>query len=417
MTTLLAKRQRIETKSASEGDNDDIVDAIADLSKSVKDAQTETETKVAKMIADAIKPIEEANLEIQKKANRQGLGGWTAASGADGDAKGDADIEAKAFRSYLKSGNPTQFRPEQYLSADEIKTMTVGSDPDGGFTVFPVLSAGVTKRMFDQSPMRRLSRVETITTGDAWEEPIDTDDLGATWVAETEGRPETSTPQVGMLRVPVEEIYAMPRVSQRMLDDSSWKIGTWLENKVGDKFGRTEGYAVLRGDGVKKPRGILTYPTSATADLERPWGTVQTFPSGHATLITQDALKSLVWGLRAPYRAGASWVMNSNTASAVDKLKNLNGDYIWRDGMTAGALPSLLGYPVEIDENMPDVGAGAIPIMFGNFNVAYVIVDKAGYKLLQDPYTAKPFVLFYVYRRTGGALANSEAVKFMVVGT
>jgi HK97 family phage major capsid protein len=401
----------IETKDRA-GDD-------ADVGEQLEEFQSAIEAKVAKMIADATRPLVDATIEMQKKAGRLRIFGSEPSGGAGGQdnpwATDQAKVESKAIRDFLVSAAKV-FRPEVHLTADERKAMTVSSDPDGGYTVFPVLSDGVTKRMFDQSPMRRLSQVETITTGDSWEEPIDNDDVGATWVGETESRPETSSPQVGVLSVPVDEIYAMPKVSQRMLDDSSWNIGAWLEGKIGDKFGRSEGQAVLLGNGMKKPRGILTYPTSASPDLSRPWGTIQYIVSGHATQITADALKSLVWALRAPYRNGAVWVMNSNTAGTIDKLKNENGDYIWRDGLTAGAQPSLLGYPVEIDENMPDISAGTLPIMFGNFKRAYVIVDKSGYRLLQDPYTAKPHVLFYTYRRTGGRLRNSEAVKFLQIG-
>lgn len=400
----MRNRLGLETKAAQD---DDLDDALEQVAKSVEDR---TEKKVKKLIEDAVAPIKDGVTEIQKKMGRPGAGG---ASSEFEDAT-SAAVESKAIRSFLHSG-ARNFVPAQHLTSDEMKTMTVGSDPDGGYTVFPVLSASINKRLFDQSPMRRLSDVQTITEGDSWEEPTDRDDVGATWVAETDTRPETSSPQVGVLNVPVHEIYAMPKVSQRMIDDSSWNIATWLEGKIADKFGRTEGYAALLGNGIKKPRGLLTYPTDAAPDISRTWGVIQHVPSGNATLITADALKSVVWALRAPYRLGAAWLMNSNTAGTIDKLKNENGDYIWRDGLTAGAQPSLLGFPVEIDENMPDIFAGSLPIAFGNLKRAYVIVDKAGYKLLQDPYTAKPFVLFYTYRRTGGALRNSEAVKFMKI--
>lgn len=404
----MRNRFGLETKAAD--DVDELDDALEQVAKSVEER---TEKKVAKLIADAVKPFTESVTNIEKKLNRPGflMGG----DSKDADPAGTA-IETKAVRGFLKSGN-RNFSAEHYLSGDELKTMTVGSDPDGGYTVFPVLSANITKRLFDQSPMRRLSDVQTISEGDSWEEPIDHDDVGATWVEETEARPETSTPKVGMLRIPVHEIYAMPKVSQRMIDDSSWQIGSWLEGKVSDKFGRTEGHAALLGNGIKKPRGLLTYPTDDSSDLSRPWGTIQTVKSEAVSTVTPDSLKSAVWALRAPYRLGATWLMNSNTAGTIDKFKNVNGDYIWRDGLTAGAQPSLLGFPVEIDENMPDIAPNSMPIVFGNLKKAYVIVDKAGYKLLQDPYTQKPFVLFYMYRRTGGALRNSEAVKFLRISS
>ncbi|CDN92515.1 phage major capsid protein [Agrobacterium tumefaciens] len=403
----MRNRFGLETKAAEDGD--DLDDALEQVAKSVEER---TEKKVAKLIADAVKPFTESVTNIEKKLNRPGV--ISAAGGNLSENTEAAAVETKAIRSFLQSGS-RNFSPSNHLTADEMKTMTVGSDPDGGYTVFPVLSASINKRLFDQSPMRRLADVQTITEGDAWEEPRDLDDLGASWVSETETRSETSTPQVGLLQIPVHEIYAMPKVSQRMIDDSSWNISSWLEGKIADKFGRTEGYAALLGDGIKKPRGLLTYPTEVGDDKSRKIDVVQRLASGAATSLTPDGLKNAVWALRSPYRQGACWLMNSNTAGTIDKFKNNNGDYIWKDGLTSGALPSLLGYPVEIDENMPDISAGAFPVVFGNFKRAYVIVDKAGYKLLQDPYTQKPFVLFYTYRRTGGGLRNSEAVKFIRV--
>jgi HK97 family phage major capsid protein len=269
----------------------------------------------------------------------------------------------------------------------------------------------MTKKLFDATPMRQLARVETITTGDAWEEPIDASDVEAVWVGESKARPATETPDLKMFRVPVPEIYALQPVTQRLLDDSGFDLGGWLESKITDKFGRSEGAAFVSGNGDGKPRGFLDYDSVATADATRDWGKLQFIKSGDAALVTADGLRDLTWGLRAPYRAGATFLMNSNTANSVDKLKNENGDYIWRSSMTAGAPNSLLGYPVEFDETMPDIGANQFPIAFGNFKLAYVIVDKAGIRFLRDPFTDKPRVQFYAYRRVGGGLANSEALK------
>jgi len=209
----MRNRLALETKAAQD---DDLDDALEQVAKSVEDR---TEKKVRKLIEDAVAPIKDGVTEIQKKMGRPGAGG---ASSEFEDAT-TAAVEVKAIRSFLHSG-ARNFVPAQHLTSDEMKTMTVGSDPDGGYTVFPVLSASINKRLFDQSPMRRLSDVQTISEGDSWEEPIDRDDVGAAWVAETEARTETSSPQVGVLNVPVHEIYAMPKVSQRMIDDSSWNI-------------------------------------------------------------------------------------------------------------------------------------------------------------------------------------------------
>ncbi len=301
-------------------------------------------------------------------------------------------------------------------------SMSVGSDPDGGYFVLRALSSGMTKKLYDVTAMRRLARVETITAGDRWEEPIDASEVGSGWVGETDARPATQTAKLGMLKVPLHEVYAMPPVTQALLDMAGFDLGGWLFNKITDRFGRDEGTAFLAGDGVGKPQGLLNYPISTAGDDTRPWFTVQYMPTGAAGAFktddtppkTANCLRDLTWKLRTPYRQGASWLMNSNTIAQIDKIQDGQGNYIFRPSMTAGAPSSLLGYPVEIDDvAMPDIGANSLSIAFGNFKKAYVIVDRIGIKLLVDPFTAKPLVLYYAYKRVGGGLANSEAVKFL----
>lgn len=385
---------KLETKNAGEGGTDDgVMGAVAEL--------TEATTAAITAVSDDVKALMTRLDGIEKKANRGRLGG----GGEPADTKADLEKECKAIASFVRTGSET-------LVA-EVKTNSIGSDPDGGYFVLPQISNTMTKRIYDLSPIRQLARVETMTIGDAWEEPIDYGEVAANWVGEQEARPQTASAQVGMLRVPVHEMDANTPVTQRLLDDSYMDIGLWVTNKIGDKFGRTEGIAFSSGTGIKKPLGIMSYPTSTATDFNRPWGTLQYIAAASSGQIAADDLKSLMWSVRAVYRQGSTWLMNSNTASAIDKLKNGDGDYIWRDGLTAGAQPSLLGYPVAFDEAMPDIGAGNYPVTFGNFKLGYLIVDKVGIKVLRDPYTAKPNVLFYAYKRVGGALNHSETLKLL----
>lgn len=331
-----------------------------------------------------------------------------------GDRKGitpeQAEKERKAIGTFARTGDEA-----------ELKALSVDSNPDGGYTVVPVLSNTMTTKLWDQSPVRRLARIETITTGDAFEEPVDNAQSGATWVGERESRPATSTPTLGLIRVPVQEIYASQPITQRLLDDSRFDLGNWIEGKISDKFGRSEGAAYVSGDDVKRPKGFLSYDTDSADDSSRTWGKLQYVVSGHASSFAStnptDALKNLYWAVRAPYRTNATWLMSSATAGQVDKFKDGQGNYIWRDGVTAGAPPSLLGRPVEFCEDMPAVGANAFPIAFGDFKRGYLIVEKAGIKMLRDPFTDKPNVIFYAYRRVGGGLANSEAIKLLKIST
>lgn len=314
--------------------------------------------------------------------------------------------EHRALASFVRTGNDA-----------ELKTLSVGSDPDGGYTVLPAVSAGMTTRLFDMGVMRKIARVETIDAGDSFEEILDQDEAGASWVGEATARTATDTPQLGKISIPLNEIYSLQPVTQKLLETSGRDIGAWITSKITDKFARSEATAFISGDGVGKPRGILDYTAVTTADATRASGTVQYVKTGHASAFAAtnpaDALISLMYALRVPYRQGAVWLMNSATAATVAKFKDLEGRYIYQQSLIVGAPATLLGYPVMIDENMPDLGANNFPIAFGNFSLAYCIVDRPGLKLLRDPYSDKPNVLFYGWKRVGGGLANDDCLKIL----
>ena len=405
MTNHMRKLQGvpIETKEAPENDLDELKKAFDGYHAETKAAAKTAADELAKVQTDLANERKEREA-LEARINRGGL-----ATGGDGDEKAAAE-EHKALAKFARTDD-----------ISDLKSLSVGSDPDGGYFVTPAMSTSMTKRLYDESPMRRICRVETITAGDSFEEIDDRDEVGATWVGENASRPSTDTPAVGKWKVPVCEIYAMQPITQKLLDDTGRDLGGWIEGKITDKIGRTEGTAFISGEGGLQPKGLLPYDTVTDTDFARAAGKIQYVPTGNASAFPSsnpgDVLKTLLWSLRAPYRKGAVWQMNSTTASVIDKFKDGMGNYLWRFGMTAGAPASLLGYPVEINEDMPDIGANAFPVAFGNFKEAYCIVDKAGVKFLRDPYTNKPNVLFYAYRRVGGGLANDDAVKLLKCAT
>ncbi|TSD59865.1 phage major capsid protein [Variovorax sp. KBS0712] len=358
--------------------------------------------------------------ELQKKAGRPNMGG---SGGFGGSAGTPAELKAMegAFRALITGDKA---KADQLFV--EAKAMSAGSGPEGGYMVQTQFSSGFTKVMAEISPVFRLARVIDLDAGtDGFEEPIDRDTADATWVGEQSARPETGTPDLGMFYVPVDEIYAMPKTTQKLLDVSSLNIMSWLQTKVGEAFGSKESAAFHAGDGIAKPRGILSYATAATADASRAWGTIQhiatgssgAFPTTSSTVNPADKLIDMITAMKPQYRKGAVWLMNRNTASVVRKFKDVDGRYVWSDSLLADQPATLLGYPVEIDEDMPDIGADTLSVAFANLNRAYTIVQKPGIKFLPDPYTAKPHVLLYSYRRVGGAMNNSEAVKLLKFGT
>lgn len=346
--------------------------------------------------------------DLEARLNRQGLVTARQAGGAT-----EIKAEHAALGMFAAKGDNS--------GLVEMKAMSVGSDPNGGYLVLPHMSDSMESKIFDQSAIKRLARVELIPSGDSFEEVVDHGDAQAVWTGEQDSRPDTDTPTLGMHRVPLHEIYAAPKVTQKLLDTSHVNIGRWLEGKVADRFGRSQGAAFVNGDSVGKPTGILSGTPVITGDDTRDLGTLQYIPSGNASGLSSsnpaDVLKQLVWKLRAPYRNGAVWIMNSNTASVLDQIKDGGGQYIWRTGMLAGSPPSLLGYEVAFDEVMPDIGANAFPVALGNFRLGYVVVELEALKVLRDPFTSKPNVIFYTYQRVGGDVSNSEAIKLLKIAT
>lgn len=320
----------------------------------------------------------------------------------------DMDGYKAAYDAFLRKG-------EQALGAEEIKALSVGSDPDGGYLVTPDLSGRVAMKVFETSPMRAYASVQVIST-DALEGIFDLNEAGAGWVGEIESRAETTTPQIGKWRIQVNELQASPKATQKLLDDAAINMEAWLAEKVADKFARTEAAAFVNGDGVGKPRGFLTYTAGTTLP-----GTIEQFPTGASGALASapsggDALIDALYGLKAPYRANAVWFMNRSTTKLVRKAKDSDGAYLWQPGISAGQPATLLGYPTASFEDMPDPASGSLSIAVGDMRAAYQIVDRIGIRTLRDPYTAKPYVVFYTTKRVGGDVVNFEALKIVRLG-
>jgi HK97 family phage major capsid protein len=323
----------------------------------------------------------------------------------------------KAFNTYLRRGDKKSLEAVQDYALGE-KTASVGSDADGGFFVTPDLSGRLIQKIFETSPLRQDASLITIST-DALEGVLDNDDsVTCGWVGEQAARPATATPKTAKWRIPVFEMYAMPETTQQLLDDAAVDVEAWLQGKVQDKMVRTENTAFFTGDGVTKPRGILTYTTAATADSARAWGTLEHVATGTsggfgAVANGTDKLVSLVHSMKAAYRGGAKFYMNRATLGQVRTLKDGNSQYLWLPSMSSAQPSSLLGFPVREMEDMPAIGANSLSIAFANMALAYQIVDRQGFRVLRDPFTNKPYVRFYTTRRVGGDVLHFEALKFL----
>ena len=314
---------------------------------------------------------------------------------------------AKAF-THLMRGN-----------IDSVKDMEIQasastlSDPDGGFTVPEEVDTAIDRVQGTLSAMRRLATVRGIST-DTYKKLVSQGGATSGWVAEKGSRGETSTPTLAEIAINTKELYAMPYATQTLLDDSRIDIGAWLAEEVGVEFNEKEGSAFINGDGVSKPKGIAAY--SMVANSSYAWGKVGFIASGHASLLNNcDKLIDLQHALKTSYRNGAAFLMNDSTCQTIRKLKDGDGNYIWRPGLIEGAPDVLLGKPVEYDDNVDDIGANKYPIFYANFKRAYLIIDRFGTRVLRDPYTAKPYVAFYTTKRVGGGIVMYEAIKALKI--
>lgn len=324
----------------------------------------------------------------------------TAAPVGESKELGEVDQYTKDFTSYIMKGVESPLLSEKALS--------VANDADGGYLVTPAMSNRIITKLFETSPMRQIANVETISTS-SLEYVVDNDEAGGGWTSEQGTVSETTTPTVGKKSIAVEEQYALPKATQKFLDDAAVDVEAWLAGKIADKLSRQENTAFITGNGVGKPRGILTY------DAGTDWGQIEQISSNSssaATLESEDFI-NLLYGLKAPYSVNASFVMNRSTVKSARTLRDSNGNYLWGAGLQAGEPDTLLGKPVYEFTDMPAIGTNSLSVACGDFNKAYSIVDRTGIRVLRDPYTSKPYVSFYTTKRVGGAVANFEAIKLL----
>jgi HK97 family phage major capsid protein len=367
-------------------------------------ADTQLEEKVARI--DAAVAGAQARLDrVVSQGRRPGIsdvaGGPSTASRSPSPLHGE---ETKsAFDGYIRSG-----------VALELKSGLSTASNSAGYVVPEQTERAIERRLMAGSPMREIATVRTIGAG-VFRKPVSTAGVASGWVAETAARPETDPATLALLEFPSADLYACPAATQTLLDDALVDLDEWLAAEVEDAFAAQETTAFVTGDGVNKPKGFLDY--DIVADGSHVWGKIGSVASGGAGAFAStspaDRLIDLVYAPKAQYRPNGRFVMNRKTVSAVRKFKDADGNYIWQPAQRAGETASLLGYRVTEIETMPDVGANNAAIAFGDFQRGYLIVDRAGVRVLRDPYSAKPYVLFYTTKRVGGGVQNFDAIKVM----
>ena len=327
--------------------------------------------------------------------------------GYDGRPKVSPEHKA-AFDMYIRSGDSTNLR------ALELKALSSGSNPDGGFVVPLEIEAQISRRLTAISPVRSIASVQTISSN-VYKKPFMTAGPAAGWVGEIDARAQTASPTLDELSFPAMELYAMPAATATLLEDSAVNIDEWLAQEVEQVFTVQEGAAFVVGDGNNKPKGFLSYNTVGNGSWT--WGNIGYVATGESGAFPvadpTDVLVDLIYSVKAGYRQNSVFVLNRKTQSSIRKFKDTTGNYLWQPPTSASARASLMTFPVIEAEDMPDISSGSFAIAFGDFYRGYLIVDRAGVTVLRDPYSAKPYVLFYTTKRVGGGVQDYDAIKLL----
>ena len=315
------------------------------------------------------------------------------------------DERKEAFQRYMRAGDAT---------AMELKALNVGTDADGGYLAPEETERLVAAAVQDISPIRQIASVREIGAN-VYRKPVSNGDAATGWVAESGARAETASPTITAIDFPTMELYAMPAATQTLLDDSVVDIEQWLADEVQSEFAIQESAAFVSGSGTNQPKGFLSYTIAeesvrAAGEL----GYVATgvdgaFPASNPS----DVLLDLIYTPKQAYRANGRFVLNRSVLGQLRKFKDTDGNYLWQPSTQAGEPARLLGYPVTEAEDMPDIAANSHSIAFGDFRRGYLIVDRVGVRVLRDPYSSKPFVLFYTTKRVGGGVQDFDAIKFL----
>ena len=339
--------------------------------------------------------------ELALKSARPAIGGPGLRTGASLAHK-------SAFDSYVRKGEPGALRD---LGR---KALSVGSDPDGGYLVPDETEKAVNRALKDISPIRAIAGIRQVS-GSVYKRPFATSGADTGWVAETASRPQTNTPTLAELSFPTMELYAMPAATSSLLDDSAVNIDEWLAEEVRIAFATQEGTAFVTGNGTDKPKGFLDYTTVANGSWT--WGNIGFIATGAAGAFPAsnpgDVLIDLMYAVKSGYRGNAHFVMNRATQSVIRKMKDGDGTYLWQPSAKPGESPTLMGFPVAESEDMPNIATNSLSVAFGDFRRGYLIVDRVGIRVLRDPYSAKPYVLFYTTKRVGGGVQDFEAIKLL----
>ena len=333
-------------------------------------------------------------------------------NGAD-KGRSSTSEQKEAMDVYLRKGD------DRALADLQKKAMNSTSDPDGGYLVLPEMEREVDRVVGTLTAMERLARVVRISSR-SWQKRVKTSGMSMRRVAEGSGGGESTEPKYAQIEIVVHPAEVEPWVHNATLEDADIDLAADLSQEAGISFAEGGGSEFINGDGVGKARGILQYPIVANASYA--WGKIGYIASGKsgafASVAPADKLVDLVHALKPQYRQGAAFVMNDKTLGVVRQMKDGSGSYyLFQQDPTGQLVGRLLGYPVEVDDNMPDIAANSYSVAFGNFQRGYAVVRRNGITLIRDNVTTKGVTKFNFTRRFGGGVYNFEAIKLMKFAT
>lgn len=387
-------------------------------------------------IDEAINGLNEAKSRLEKvetKLARPGAQG----GGASGERpSAEAEAYKSAFLHWVRNpGDPERRSALQQRARELQKVERRGNDDDGfetraaqtvtstgsagGFALPEVIERAIARLSVDISPIRQISTVRTVGSPD-YKELFDINGAAFEWVGEAGARSQTNTPDLAEVAPTFGMASAKPQASEESLDDLFFDVENWLISSAAEAIAQGEGAAFVTGSGTNRPTGFLAGPAPvATVDASRAFGTLQYIASGQAAALptSADVFYDLIYSLRARYRANARWVTSKLVLAAMRKYKDTTNQYLWQPSLVQGQSDTFMGYGITEAEDMPAVGANAFPLAFGDFKEGYLIADRVGMRMTRDEITTPGFVKFYIRKRVGGKLRNTQAIKLLKIAT
>lgn len=380
------------------------------------DSIGEAKTKLEKLEAKLARPglIHDALKDTTSKEeaeHRSAFSNWVRAP-QDQEARNALMVAQKAADDRRVQELKSKGVPERRAAQAVTSTGSAG-----GYALPEVIERTIARLSVDISPIRQLATVRLVGSSD-YKELFDVNGAGFEWLGEADTRNQTNTPDMAEIAPTFGMASAKPQASEESLDDLFFDVEGWLIDSAVEAMTAGEGAAFVSGNGTKKPTGILAGPTPVTTvDSSRAFGTLQYIASGQASAMptSADLFYDIIYSLRARYRRNSNWLTNKLVLAAMRKYKDSQNQYLWQPSLSASQPATFLGYGVAEAEDMPAVAANAFPLAFGDFKEGYLIADRVGMRMTRDEITSPGFVKYYIRKRVGGKLRNTQAIKLLKI--